>query len=112
MTVSLKSYRTALVTLVAIASMVACLVFTVARLLDVENDLRSEDTHTNLWQITQTQFEASLLAESLARSAAHETFADPEQAPDFRIAILVSRLSVLLEGPQGHLIEHFGQIGD
>ncbi|MCB8820884.1 sensor histidine kinase [Microvirga rosea] len=108
----MKSYRTALITLVAIASMVACLVFTVARLLDVENDLRSEDTHTNLWQITQTQYEATLLAESLARTAARETFVDPEQAPDFRIAILISRLSVLLEGPQGHLIEHFGQIGD
>jgi len=112
MTVSLKSYRTALITLVAIASMVACLVFTVARLLDVENDLRSEDTHTNLWQITQTQFEASLLAESLARAAAHESFADSEQAPDFRIAILISRLAVLLEGPQAHLVEHFGHLGD
>lgn len=112
MNANLKSYRTALVILVAIASMVACLVFTVARLLEVENDLRSEDTHTNLWQITQTQFEATLFAESLARFAARETFTDSEEAPDFRIAILVSRLAVLLDGPQGRLIEQFGQLGD
>lgn len=112
MNASLKNYRTALVTLVAIASMIACLVFTVARLVEVENDLRTEDTHTNLWQITQTQFEASLLAQSLAREAAHETFADVEEAPEFRIAILISRLSVLLEGPQGHLVQQLGHLSD
>lgn len=110
MNFSLQSYRTALVTLVAIAGLVACLVFTVARLLHVESDLRSEDTHTNLWQITQTQFEATLLAESLAREAAGEQRVDPEERPDFRLAILVSRLAVLLEGPQGQLLQRLGAL--
>lgn len=109
---SLQSYRAALVTLIAIASLIACLVFTVARLLDVETDLRSEDTHTNLWQITQTQFEATLFAESLARAAANEAIDDPEQAPNFRLAILVSRLAVLLDGPQAQLIAQFGHLGE
>lgn len=110
MSFSLQSYRTALVTLVAIAGLVACLVFTVARLLHVESDLRTEDTHTNLWQITQTQFEATLLAESLARDASGEQGMDPEEKPDFRLAILISRLAVLIEGPQGHLLQRLGAL--
>ena len=108
---NLQSYKTVLIMLVAIAGLVACLVFTVARLLYVEADLRSEETHTNLWQITQAQFEATLASESLARAAAKDTFATPEQAPNFRFAILVSRLAVLLEGPQGELIERIGMMG-
>ncbi|MCB5177482.1 MULTISPECIES: sensor histidine kinase [Microvirga] len=111
MKLGLQTYRTSLVTLVAIAGLVACLVFTVARLLNVESDLRSEDTHTNLWQITQTQFEATLFAESLTRKAANETIADPQSEPDFRLAILISRLAVLLEGPQGQVIEKVGMMG-
>ncbi|HZH52050.1 MAG TPA: ATP-binding protein [Microvirga sp.] len=111
MRLGLQTYRTSLVTLVAIAGLVACLVFTVARLLHVESDLRSEDTHSNLWMITQTQFEATLLAESLTRKAAGEPVADPQLEPDFRLAILISRLAVLLEGPQGQVIDKIGMLG-
>jgi PAS domain S-box-containing protein len=111
MKLSLQSYRTSLITLVAMAGLVACLVFTVARLLNVESDLRSEDTHTNLWQITQTQFEATLFAESLTRKAANEALSDPESEPGFRLAILISRLAVLLEGPQAQVIDKVGMLG-
>ncbi|QRM31509.1 PAS domain-containing sensor histidine kinase [Microvirga sp. VF16] len=110
MKLKLKNYKAALVTLVAIAVLALSLAFTVWRLLNVEQDLRREDTHTNLWQISQTQFEAAVLAESLARAAMGETFLDPEQAPSFRLAILISRLSVLLEGPQGHVIDRIGAL--
>jgi PAS domain S-box-containing protein len=112
MKLSLQTYRTTLITLVAIAALVACLVFTVARLLNVESDLRREDTHTNLWQITQTQFEATLFAESLTRQAANEAFADQESEPNFRLAILISRLAVLLEGPQAQIIDSVGMLGE
>lgn len=101
MKTKLQNYKAVLIMLVAIAGLVACLVFTVARLLYVETDLRSEDSQTSLWQITQAQFEATLAAESFARSAAGEAFSTPEQEPAFRMAILVSRIAVLLEGPRG-----------
>lgn len=110
MKLKLKNYKAALVTLAAIAVLAISLTFTVWRLLNVEQDLRREDSHTNLWQISQTQFEASVLAESLARAAMGETFVDPEQAPGFRLAILISRLSVLLEGPQGQVINRIGAL--
>jgi PAS domain S-box-containing protein len=111
MKLNLQSYRTSLVTLVAMAGLVACLVFTVARLLNVESDLRSEDTHTNLWQITQTQFEATLFADSLTRKAAGEASVDAQAEPNFRLAILMSRLAVLLEGPQAQVIDKVGMLG-
>jgi hypothetical protein len=112
MKLSLHSHKTALVTLVAIASLIACLAFSVARLFDVERELRNEDTYTNLWQTSQAQFEATLLSESLARMAAGETFPSPEQEPGFRLAILISRVAVLLEGRQGHDIQTTGLMGD
>ncbi|WP_114946817.1 sensor histidine kinase [Microvirga calopogonii] len=111
MRLNLNNYKAALVTLAAIAVLALSLTFTVWRLLNVEEDLRTEETHANLWQISQTQFEASILAESLARSATGETFSDREQAPEFRLAILISRMAVLLEGMQGQVIERVGALG-
>ncbi len=104
----LNSYKTALVTLVAITSFVACLGFTVARLFEVERDLRTDGLYTNLWVVTQTQFEAAILAESLARKASNESFATQDQDPTFRTSILISRLAVLIEGPQGQVFERIG----
>jgi PAS domain S-box-containing protein len=112
MKIGLQSYKSSLITLVVIAGLAACLIFTVARLLNVESDLRTEDTHVNLWQISQTQFEAALLSESLARYAAQDVFESPEQTPVFRLAILISRLGVLFEGSeQGRFIEQIGMMG-
>ncbi|MGO4526573.1 ATP-binding protein [Microvirga sp. 2MCAF35] len=111
MRLNLSNYKAALVTLVAIAVLALSLTFTVWRLLNVEEDLRTEETHANLWQISQTQFEASILAESLTRAAIGEAFPDREQAPEFRLAILISRMAVLLEGMQGHVIEKVGSLG-
>jgi PAS domain S-box-containing protein len=108
----LNSYKTALVTLVAITSLVACLGFTVARLFEVERDLRTDGLYTNLWVVTQTQFEATVLAESLARKAANESFATQEQEPAFRTSILISRLAVLVEGPQSQVFERLGLLGE
>lgn len=103
-----RNYKAALVTLAAIGVLAVSLTFTVWRLLNVEEDLRTEDSHAELWQISQTQFEASILAETLARVGAGEVITDPEQAPGFRLAILLSRLAVLLEGQEGRSI---GKIG-
>jgi PAS domain S-box-containing protein len=108
----LPSYKAAIVILFAIASLVVCLGFTVARLLDVERELRTDGMHTNVWMATQAQFEAAMLAEGLARKAARQNMAAPEEDPAFRITILISRLAVLLEGPQGEIFTSLGLMGD
>jgi hypothetical protein len=94
------------------ASLIVCLGFTVARLFETERELRNDGTYTDVWFVTQAQFEAAILAESLARAAANESFATPEQAPSFRTSILISRLAVLIEGPQERLMESLGLSGD
>jgi hypothetical protein len=68
--------------------------------------------YTNLWVVTQTQFEAAVFAESLARKAANESFATQEQEPTFRTSILISRLAVLVEGPQSQVFERIGLLGE
>jgi PAS domain-containing protein len=108
----LHNYKSALVTLVAMASLIVCLGFTVARLFETERELRNDGTYTDVWFVTQAQFEAAILAESLARAAANESLATPEQAPSFRTSILISRLAVLIEGPQERLMESLGLSGD
>ena len=108
MRLNLHSYKAALVTLAALASLIVCLGFTVARVFELERELRTGGTFSNQWCVTQAQFEAAIFAESLARAAAHDTFANPEQAPSFRADILISRLAILLEGPQGRLMQRLG----
>jgi PAS domain S-box-containing protein len=109
---SLQNYKSSSIALLAMAVLAACLAFTMMRLSAVEQELRTEGTYTNLWQISQTQFEATVLAESLARAAAGETFARPDHAPDYRLEIFISRLGVLLEGQQAQIIERIGLLGD
>src|SRR6478609_1597999 len=101
MRLNLHSYKAALVTLAAMASLIVCLGFTVARLFELEREFRTDAMYANTWYVTQAQFEAAIFAESLARAAGGETFASSEHAPSFRADILISRLAVLLEGPQG-----------
>jgi PAS domain S-box-containing protein len=108
----LKNYKAALITLFAIASFIICLGFTVARLLEVERALRTDGMYTNMWVVTQAQFEAAILAENLARKAAGQSIATQDQEPEFRINILISRLAVLVEGPQGQAFEAVGLAGD
>jgi PAS domain S-box-containing protein len=109
---SLHNYKTALVTLLATASLIVCLGFTVARLFEMEHKFRNDGSFTAVWFVTQAQFEAAILAETLARVGANESFSTPEQQPLFRSNILVSRLAVLLEGPQGKLMESLGVTAD
>jgi|GEM_PF-4347201 len=109
---SLQNYKTALVTLLATASLVVCLGFTVARLFEMEHEFRNDRAFTNVWYVTQTQFEAAVLAETLARVATNEKADAPEQQPGFRASILISRLSVLLEGHQGKVMDSLGVTGD
>lgn len=108
----LPSNKAAIVTLLAISSLVICLGFTIMSLFDVERELRTDGMDTNVWMATQAQFEASVLAESLARKAANETFDHPEQEPAFRTTILISRLAILIEGPQAEVFKKLGLMGD
>jgi PAS domain S-box-containing protein len=108
MKLKLRNYKASLITLAAIGVLAISLTFTVWRLLAVGEDSRAGDSYSNLWEISQTQFEASVVAEALARTATGESFASPEETPGFRLAILVRRLSVLLEGEQKNLIGRVG----
>ncbi len=109
---NITNHKAGLVTLLAMAVLAICLSFAVVRLFDIERDLRSEDTHTNLWMISQSQFEAALMSESLARYAGGEMIAKPEETPEFRLAILISRLGILLEGPQAVIVDKIGLLGE
>ncbi|MBB3019380.1 PAS domain S-box-containing protein [Microvirga lupini] len=109
---SLHHYKTALITLAATASLFVCLGFTVARLFEMEYEFRNDGTVSTVWYVSQAQFEAAVLAETLARVAANESISTPEEQPGFRANILISRLSILLEGRQGKLMESFGVTGD
>ncbi|MGO4386287.1 ATP-binding protein [Microvirga sp. 2YAF29] len=107
-----QSRNGGIITLLAMMILIGCLAFAVSRLIEVERDLRSEDTHSNLWMISQTQFEAVLLAESLARATSSQAILDEEQTPSFRFTILISRLGSLLEGDQAYVINRIGLLGD
>jgi len=112
MKVSLNGYKAALITLIAIASLVVCLVFTVVRLFEVERELRTDGMYSNIWFVSQAQFEAAVFAESLARKAANESFASESEEPGFRAGILMSRLAVLLEGERADILDDIGVLGD
>jgi hypothetical protein len=112
MKVGLNGYKAALVTLVPIASLVVCLVFTVVRLFEIERDLRTDGMYSNIWFVTQAQFEAAVFAESLARKAGGEDPLPEDQSPAFRADILISRLAVLLEGEQGKILKDTGLLGE
>ncbi|NBJ12013.1 sensor histidine kinase [Microvirga arsenatis] len=109
---SLNGYKAALITLIAIASLVVCLVFTVVRLFEVERELRTDGMYSNIWFVSQAQFEAAVFAESLARKAASESFASESEEPGFRAGILMSRLAVLLEGERADILDDIGVLGD
>jgi len=109
---SLGNHKAGLVTLLAMVVLALCLSFAVVRLFGIDRDLRTEDTHTNLWMISQAEFEAALMAESLARYAGGEVFSDSEEGPEFRLAILISRMNVLLDDSQAEVIGRIGQLGD
>jgi PAS domain S-box-containing protein len=112
MKLNINSHKPGLVTLLATAVLAVCLGFAAMRLFDIEHDMRSEDAHIGLWMISQAQFEAALMAESLARYAGGEAFPEPGQAPEFRLPILLGRMAVLLEGPQADMINQVGLLGD
>lgn len=112
MKLNISNHKAGLVTLLAVAVLALSLSFAVVRLFGIDRDLRTEDTHANLWMISQAQFEAALMAESLARYAAKDDFRVPEQAPAFRLPILISRMAALLEGAHAEVIDKVGLLGD
>lgn len=109
---SLNGYKAALVTMVAIASLVVCLAFTVVRLFGIERDLRTDGMYSNIWFVSQAQFEAAVFAESLARQAGSENAIAEDQKPGFRVNMLISRLAILLEGEQARIFADIGLLTD
>ncbi|HEY8382504.1 MAG TPA: ATP-binding protein [Microvirga sp.] len=92
--------RHTLLTAVAAVSLIGCLVFAGVRLLQTDRALRRLQTSTDVWHVMQAQYEMALFSQSLARQAAGEVFATPEDAPPFRFDIMMSRIEFLMEGPQ------------
>lgn len=91
--------------LAAIAAFAAFLVFALVKLVETERDMRVDASENMLWVIAQTQREALRLDATVARRAA-----GMETDGDFRLRfdMLLSRLSLLSEGPQARVLAKLG----
>jgi signal transduction histidine kinase len=102
--------------LVVILAFVAFLTFSLVRLFQVEQDMRSNVSDNMLWVITQAQVASHRLDEAVNRRA----LGDETTRPDLRFDVLTSRLVLLDAGPQqrylaglgfdGHLATAFEQL--
>ncbi len=84
---------------------VGLLVFALWRLAVIERDMRIEATENMLWVISQTQVEALRLDKALSDHA--RGVADEDHVA-LRYALLLSRLDLLLQGPQQRYLERIG----
>ncbi|MCC5978611.1 MAG: HAMP domain-containing histidine kinase [Salinarimonas sp.] len=76
---------------------VGLLIFALWRLGVIERDMRIEATENMLWVISQTQMEALRLDKALSD---HARGTADEDRVSLRYALLLSRLDLLLQGPQ------------
>jgi len=84
---------------------VGLLVFALWRLAVIERDMRIEATENMLWVISQTQMEALRLDKVLSDHARGRADADRVV---LRYALLLSRLDLMLQGPQQRYLERIG----
>lgn len=81
---------------------VGLLIFALWRLAVIERDMRIEATENMLWVISQTQMEALRLDKALSD---HARGTADEDRVVLRYALLLSRLDLLLQGPQQRYLE-------
>lgn len=84
---------------------VGLLFFALWRLAVIERDMRIEATENMLWVISQTQMEALRLDKALSD---HARGTVDEDRVVLRYALLLSRLDLLLQGPQQRYLERIG----
>ncbi|APX94882.1 two-component sensor histidine kinase [Halomonas sp. 1513] len=80
------------------------LTFSLVRLIQVEQDMRSNVSENMLWVISQAQVASHRLDEEVHRL----TLGDPAARPALRYDVLTSRLVLLDEGPQRRYLEALG----
>lgn len=94
------------VPLVAVVALVLLLIFTLSRLAQIQDDMRSNVSANMLWVITQTQTSALRLNSSL-----HVQLYGPNDGHHDVVreqTVLISRLKMMLDGPQ---VRYFDEIG-
>ncbi|HHX89707.1 MAG TPA: PAS domain-containing protein [Paracoccus sp.] len=91
--------------LAAILAFAAFLVFALVKLIEIERDMRVDASENMLWVIAQTQRESLRLDATAARRAAG---LDTGEELALRFDMLLSRLSLLAEGPQARVMAKLG----
>lgn len=86
------------------------LVFSLARLLDTEAELRRNEGDNMLWAISRTQSAALLLDAEVSRHVG--TISRKAAELDKRYNVMLSRLNLLSEGPQRRYMRELGLDGE
>lgn len=93
-----------LLPMVAVVAFAAFLGFSLLRLFQVEQDMRSNVSENMLWVITQAQVASHRLDEEVHR----RVLGDEQAHPTLRHDVLASRLVLLDEGPQRRYLAEIG----
>ena len=93
----------------ASVAFVLLLVFSLARLLDTEAELRRNEGDNMLWAISRTQSAALLLDAEVSRHVG--TISRKAAELDKRYNVMLSRLNLLSEGPQRRYMRELGLDG-
>ncbi|MBN8184427.1 sensor histidine kinase [Roseibium aggregatum] len=93
----------------ASVAFVLLLVFSLARLLDTEAELRRNEGDNMLWAISRTQSAALLLDAEVSRHVG--TISRKTAELDKRYNVMLSRLNLLSEGPQRRYMRELGLDG-
>lgn len=94
--------------LVVIVAFATFLTFSLVRLFQVEQDMRSNVSDNMLWVITQAQVASHRFDEAVNRHA----MGDGATQPGLRFDVLTSRLVLLNEGPQQRYLDALGFADD
>ena len=93
-----------LLPLVAVLTFATFLAFSLLRLFEVEQDMRSNVDENMLWVVTQAQVASHRLDEETHR----RTLGDDQANPGLRYDVLASRMTLLDAGPQRRYLEQVG----
>lgn len=91
---------------IAILAFAVLLAFALARLIETENEMRRNEGDNMLWAISQAQTATLMLDTALARHASGR--GEPGDI-ERRYNVLLSRLTLLSEGPQARYMASLGQ---
>jgi PAS domain S-box-containing protein len=102
--------RSTLLIVVAIGILIGSLAFAAVRLLQVERNLRKEEAYTQLWMVSQSQYETVLLADALDQAWRGERAEHVPYSPLTRLDRVLSYLSMLIEDAEGGLVDGIGEL--